>query len=57
MVQQARGAAQSVSGIAAIKNGSFQMFAGFQFVAKIKGIEAAGYADGIKLIFLDGNPP
>src|SRR5271168_4570587 len=33
------------------------MFAGFQFVAKIKRIEAAGHAHGIQLRSFDGKSP
>ncbi len=56
-MQQARGAAEAVIGIAAVKNGRLEMFAGFQFVAKIEWIEAAGHAHGIQLSVFHGDAP
>ena len=56
-MEQPRCAAKAVSGISAIENGSFEMLAGFQFVAKIEGIETAGDADEIELILFDGEAP
>ena len=57
MMEQARGTAEAVIGIACVKNGSFEMLAGIQLVAKIEWIEAASDADGVKLGVFDGEAP
>src|SRR5580692_1204032 len=44
-------------GIAAIKNRRLEMFTGFQFVAKIKWIESAGYSHRIQLGVLNADSP
>src|SRR5580700_1977474 len=44
-------------GITAVKNRRLQMFTGFQLVAKVKRIEAAGHAHRIELSPFHGDPP
>src|SRR5271165_6000613 len=56
-MHQARGAAQAVIGITAIKNRRFEMFAGFELVAKIERIEATGYAYCVQLGVFHGDAP
>src|SRR5580658_5357989 len=57
MMQQTRGSAQAVIGIAAIKYGRFEMFTGFEFIAEVEGIETAGDADGVQLSMFNGDAP
>ena len=57
VVQQPRRAAQTVIRVASIKNWCLQLLARFQFVAKIKWVEAAGHAHRIELVPLDRYPP
>src|SRR5450432_2291310 len=44
-------------GVATIENWGLQVFAGFQLVAKVEGVETAGYAHGIELVLLNGDAP
>src|SRR5580698_8928009 len=56
-VEKARGAAEAVIGVAAVEDGSFEFFAGIEFVAEIEWVESAGDTDGIELRFFDGEAP
>src|SRR5882724_3199309 len=56
-MQQSRRAAQTMIRIASIKNWCLELLTRFQFVAKIKWVEAAGHAHRIELVALDGNSP
>src|ERR1035437_6558721 len=57
MVKQTRGAAEPVRGVATIEDRRFESRAGLEDVAEVEGIEAAGDADCVKLIALDGDAP
>ncbi len=57
VMQQARGLAEAVGRVAAVEDGCLERLAGVQHVAEVEGIEAAGDADGVELILLDGDAP
>ena len=57
VMQQARGAAEAMGRIAAVKNRRLERLAGFEHVAEVEGIEAAGDAHRVQLVLLDGDAP
>jgi hypothetical protein len=56
-MQEAGRAAQAVLGIAAIEDRGFKRLAGVQDGTEVEGIEAAGDADFVELVLLDGDAP
>jgi len=56
-MQDARGAAETVIGVAAVENRRFEFFTGLEFVGEIEWVKAACDAYRFELRFFDGEAP